>query len=59
MKTVIVNNQEVDFDAVVNLMDDDIREATHRQFAPCTDQQFVEAYMFAHFVEFDSEFVVN
>jgi hypothetical protein len=59
MKTVTVNEQEFDFDAVVNLMDDDIREQLHADMAPCEDQDFVDAYTIAHQEKFGEEFVVN
>ena len=42
-----VKNQygvQIDFDAAVNLMDDDIRESVHRDLAPCTDQEFFDEY---------------
>ena len=29
------------FDAIVNLMDDEIREDVHRDIAPCTDEEFL------------------
>lgn len=34
--TIVINNcgTEIDFDAAVNLMDDDIRETIHNELAP-------------------------
>jgi len=32
-------------DAIVNYMDDDIREATHNAVAPCTEVEFLAAYL--------------
>ncbi len=32
-------------DAIVNCMDDDIREATHNAVAPCTEVEFLAAYL--------------
>ena len=37
--------------AIVNLMDDEIREQVHRELAPCTDMEFLRRY-----VELDPEF---
>lgn len=39
--TIVINNcgTEIDFDAAVNLMDDDIRETIHNELAPCTEQE--------------------
>ena len=43
---------EVDvFDAIVNYMDDDIREQVHMELAPCTNRLFIERY-----IELDPEF---
>lgn len=39
---------EIDFDAAVALMDDDIREEIARELAPCTEQEFFDAYCKAH-----------
>ncbi len=52
---VMLNSYEVDFDACVNLMDDDIREALHAEMAPCTEQEFLDAYVEAHAAKYDGE----
>jgi hypothetical protein len=54
-KQVTLNGKTIDFDAAVNLMDDDIREDLHSKMAPCTDQEFIDAYVDAHAAKFDSE----
>lgn len=33
------------WDAIVLLMDSDIREQVHNRLAPCTEYEFLEAYM--------------
>ena len=33
------------WDAVANMMDDDIREAVHAAVAPCTEAEFLAAYL--------------
>lgn len=33
------------WDAIVNMMDDDIRETVHDDMAPCSEQEFLEAYL--------------
>jgi hypothetical protein len=33
------------WDAIANVMDDDIREAVHSEMAPCTDVEFLAAYL--------------
>ena len=56
---VILNDCPFDCDAVGNLMDADIREKVHAAIAPCTEQEFLDAYCLAHEAEFQEEFVVN
>ena len=33
------------WDAIANVMDDDIREAVHAAVAPCTEAEFLAAYL--------------
>lgn len=54
-KQVTLNGKTIDFDAAVNLMDDDIREDLHNKMAPCTDQEFIDAYVEAHAAKYDGE----
>lgn len=46
---------EINFEAAVNFMDDEIREMLHGEIAPCTDQEFFDAYCKAHEDRFDEE----
>ena len=39
------------WDAIVNLMDDDIREKVHFERAPCTEEAFLQRYL-----QLDSDF---
>lgn len=39
---------EIDFDTAVNLMDDELRERISSELAPCTGQEFFDAYCQAH-----------
>lgn len=55
---VLVNGYEVDFDVVVNMMDDEIREGLHNELAPCTDQEFVDAYVAAHEAKYGEQFEI-
>lgn len=41
--------------AAVELMDDDLREQLHREMAPCTNQEFFDAYVKAHAEKFNGE----
>lgn len=42
---------ETNWDAIVNLMDDDIREKVHFERAPCTEEAFLQRYL-----QLDSDF---
>lgn len=55
---VTYNNTQVDFEAAVNLMDDEIREALHAELAPCTEQEFFDAYCKAHEEKYGDEFAI-
>lgn len=39
-------------------MDDEIREQLHMELAPCTDEEFLEAYMEEHEKRFGEEFTI-
>lgn len=59
MKYVIdQNGNNIDFEAAVNLMDNEIREELHREMAPCTEQEFYDAYCKRHEETYNEEFVV-
>lgn len=45
----------VDYDAAVEMMDDDLREELHRGMAPCTNQEFYAAYVKAHAAKYNGE----
>ena len=46
---------EVNFEAAAELMDDELREELHQELAPCTAQEFFDAYAKAHAEKFDGE----
>lgn len=48
MKVVNKNGYELDFDAAVDFMDDEIREKLYDKVAPCTEQEFFTAYEEEH-----------
>ena len=43
---------EFEWYTAVNLMDDDLREELSADLAPCTEQEFFEAYAKAHEAKF-------
>lgn len=59
MKYIIdQNGNKIDFDAAVSLMDDNICEELHGEIAPCTDQEFYDAYCERHKEVYEEEFKV-
>lgn len=44
--------------AAVELMDDQIREVLHAEFAPCTDLEFLTAYMERHKEKYGEQFTI-
>lgn len=44
------------YEACVNLMDDEIREQLHFELAPCTDEEFLAAYIKRHEEKFGEVF---
>jgi hypothetical protein len=57
-KVVDWDGREVDFDAAVALMDDDIREELHEELSPCSDQRFFNAYLEQHYADYGVEFTI-
>lgn len=45
----------INYDAAVEMMDDDLREELHREMAPCTNQEFYDAYVKAHAAKYNGE----
>jgi len=46
------------WDAIVNLMDDDIREEIHNDLAPCGNMIFLTAYCEAHRTKYGEDFEI-
>ncbi len=46
------------YDAAVELMDDDIREAVHEDLAPCTDAAFLWEYCKRHLEKHGEDFEI-
>lgn len=47
-----IEGTQINYNAAVELMDDELREELNAQLAPCTDQEFFTAYEAAHLAEF-------
>ena len=48
MKVINMNGTEINYEAAVELMDDEICESLNFEIAHCTDQEFFTAYEKAH-----------
>ena len=60
MTTVIsAYGHEIEYQAAVNIMDDEIRERLHGQCGLETEQAFYDAYAAAHLVEFGEEWELD
>lgn len=46
------------FNAAVELMDDEIREAVHQELSPCSDEEFLTEYMKRHAEKYGVDFVI-
>lgn len=58
-KVINLAGTDIDFDAAVQFMDDDVREDLHHRFAPCTDQGFFTAYEKAHWQKFGTKWEIS
>ena len=50
------HGQELDYEDVVEYMDDDIREYLHHQLAPCSAQHFYNEYCKMHKEIYNEDF---
>lgn len=59
--TIVKNSwgKDIDYDAAVMLMDDEIREEVHAELAPCSDQGFFDAYCKRHLQKNGEAFVCD
>ena len=59
MKVLNISGTEIDYDAAVALMDDDLREELNGELAPCTEQEFFGAYEAVHAAKFGEEWELS
>ena len=55
---VFLRGYSVDFNACVQLMDDEIREKLNRKIGGCTEQEFLDTYCEEHEEKYGEEFKV-
>ena len=59
MKVLNISGTEIDYDAAVALMDDELCEELNGELAPCTEQEFFCAYEAAHAAKFGEEWELS
>lgn len=59
MQVINKSGTQINYDAAVQLMDDEIREELHAQLAPCTEQEFFAAYEAAHAEKYGEEWELS
>ena len=59
MIVINMNGTEINYEAAVMLMDDEIRESLHFEIAPCTEQEFFTAYEKAHAEKYGEEWELS
>ena len=55
---VFLRGYSVDFNACVQLMDNEIREKLHGKIGGCTEQEFLDAYCEEHEEKYGKEFEI-
>ena len=59
MKVINMNGTEINYEAAVELMDDEIREELNSELSPCTEQEFFTAYAKAHAEKYGEEWELS
>lgn len=59
MKVINMNGTEINYEAAVELMDDEIREDLNFELAPCTEQELFTAYEKAHAEKYGEEWELS
>lgn len=59
MNVINASGKEIDFNAAVSLMDDEIREQLHAEMSPCSEQEFFTAYEKAHEEKYGEEWELS
>ena len=59
MKVINMNGTVINYEAAVELMDDEICESLNFELAPCTEQEFFTAYEKAHAEKYGEEWELS
>lgn len=50
---------EFDYEVAINFMEDELREKLHMRLAPCTEQEFFDAYAKAYEKKYGEKWVLS
>lgn len=53
------HGDDMDYEAAVQMMDDDLREALHEELVPTTPQRFFDAYAQTHREKFGEDWILD
>ena len=53
------DGKKISLRTAIELMDENLREKIHSEIAPCSEQDFFDAYCAAHRKKFGEDFKVN
>ena len=59
MMVINMSGTEINYEAAVELMDDEICESLNFELAPCTEQEFFTAYEKAHVEKYGEEWELS
>lgn len=59
MMVINMNGTEINYEAAVELMDNEICESLNFELAPCTEQEFFTAYEKAHTEKYGEEWELS
>lgn len=59
MKVINMNGTEINYEAAMELMDDELCEDLYFDLAPCTKQEFFSAYEKAHAKKYGKEWELS
>ena len=59
INVINANGTAIDFETAVYMMDDELRESTHAEFSPCTEQEFFTVYEKAHAEKYGEEWELS
>ena len=59
MMVIKMKGTEINYEAAVELMDDEICESLNFEIAPCTEQEFFTAYEKAHAEKYGEEWELS